>query len=85
MGILISTGYNEWRYPDLYPNHKEQPTFDPNYGFPEGRKERGNGLFLLGVSSPSQGRTSVYASPISTVKTYRFKILKFVLTIPNLY
>ncbi|BFZ17077.1 hypothetical protein BsWGS_20116 [Bradybaena similaris] len=27
-------------HPDTAPNHKQPPTFDPLYGFPNGRKER---------------------------------------------
>ncbi|XP_033738399.1 NADH dehydrogenase [ubiquinone] 1 beta subcomplex subunit 7-like [Pecten maximus] len=43
MGMTESTmtiGYNEWKEPDLHPNRHKSPTFDPNYGFPNGRKER---------------------------------------------
>lgn len=31
----------------LEPFNFEEPSFDPNYGFPNGRKPRGNFLFIL--------------------------------------
>ncbi|OWF40828.1 NADH dehydrogenase [ubiquinone] 1 beta subcomplex subunit 7-like [Mizuhopecten yessoensis] len=40
MGLQISTGFGRWFEPELYPYEKENPTFDPNYGFSNGRKER---------------------------------------------
>ncbi|XP_060083244.1 NADH dehydrogenase [ubiquinone] 1 beta subcomplex subunit 7-like [Ylistrum balloti] len=40
MGMVMSSGYREWKEPHLHPNRLEPPTFDANYGFPNGRKER---------------------------------------------
>lgn len=32
--------------PDTTPSPVKEPSFDPNFGFPNGRKERGNYLFI---------------------------------------
>ncbi|XP_069127312.1 NADH dehydrogenase [ubiquinone] 1 beta subcomplex subunit 7-like [Argopecten irradians] len=43
MGMAVTTlrtGVEEWWAPDLSPNTSQPPTFDPKYGFPNGRKER---------------------------------------------
>jgi hypothetical protein len=41
MGVTLSATYNAYRHPETAPNRLEDPSFNPVYGFPEGRKERG--------------------------------------------
>lgn len=41
VGYVHENGFNLYLHPEVQPNPREEPTFDPNIGFPEGRKERG--------------------------------------------
>lgn len=41
VGNFPSNGFNLYFHPEITPNPLEDPTFDPNLGFPNGRKERG--------------------------------------------
>lgn len=40
-GYYFENGYNLYFHPDIQPDPAKEPTFDPNIGFPNGRKERG--------------------------------------------
>ncbi|XP_049824084.1 NADH dehydrogenase [ubiquinone] 1 beta subcomplex subunit 7 [Aethina tumida] len=40
VGNIPQTGFNLHFHPEVTPSPLEEPTFDPNLGFPNGRKER---------------------------------------------
>lgn len=40
-GDYLENGYNLLLHPEIQPDPNKEPTFDPNLGFPNGRKERG--------------------------------------------
>lgn len=42
MGSNISSGYNLYMYPDVTPAPNTKAKFDPLYGFPDGREQKGN-------------------------------------------
>lgn len=40
-GYFPESGFNLYFHPEVTPGPNEKPTFDPNLGFENGRKERG--------------------------------------------
>lgn len=40
-GYYLDNGFNRFLHPETQPGYLEEPTFDPNVGFPNGRKPRG--------------------------------------------
>lgn len=46
-GNIPTSGFYLYFYPEITPDPREEPTFDPNLGFPNGRKERG--ITILGL------------------------------------
>lgn len=46
-GGYIGNGFNLYFHPEIQPDPSKEPTFDPNLGFPNGRKERGECLCNL--------------------------------------
>lgn len=41
VGYFPHNGFNHYLNPELNPSPFEEPTFNPNIGFENGRKERG--------------------------------------------
>lgn len=37
----LDNGWNLYFHPEIQPDPNKEPTFDPNLGFANGRKERG--------------------------------------------
>lgn len=46
VGYMPHNGINHYLNPELNPSPFEEPTFDPNIGFENGRKERGTYVYI---------------------------------------
>lgn len=76
MGHIIST---YWTKPDVMPVYDSTPTFDPLYGFPNGRKPRGMFFFLLFSFGLRTSKLCVNLLFL-TMKNYLFRITEMKLT-----
>lgn len=46
IGYSHENGIKLFLHPEVQPNPLEEPTFDPNLGFSNGRKERGRCVYV---------------------------------------